>query len=544
MQGFRKTFVGLLALCAILSGSGAAFAAGATSVSVEDAIAETAVYLQKTVDNPGVGAVGGEWAVIGLARSDREVAQNFFDAYYENVTACVREKSGVLSSTRYTEYSRVILALTSVGKDPTDVGGYNLLEKLGDYNRVVRQGITGPIFALIALDSGNYTIPVCKDAQVQTMRALLVDKIISQQLPDGGFSLTGTTSDPDITAMALQALVPYREQDDVKASVEKAVDCLSDLQKSDGGYSGDEASGAESGAQVIVALTALGIDPGKDSRFLKGGSSVIDNLMTFYISGGGFRHAQADKSADGMATEQGFYGLVAYERFLSGENALYAMGDAADLVSGQNDTPSGLPGKNPDVKETAVLFPNKTFEDVSGDTAREAIEALASRGIVSGVGDTNFEPGRTMTRAEFAAAVVRALGLTPVSNTVFADVSETSWYAPYAGTANTYGIVTGTSVTEFSPCDTITREQAAVMIFRAAKLCGMDAEMTDSEIRDTLAQFSDYTKSSGWASGALAFCYGQGILSESAINIEPKEGIKRAEVAEMIYIMLQSAKLI
>ena len=84
---------------------------------------------------------------------------------------------------------------------------------------------------------------------------------------------------------------------------------------------------SESCAQVIVALTALGIDPAADSRFVKNGASPLDGLCAFACEGGGFRHSEEQAEPDGMATEQGFYALAAYDRFWQGMTSLFDMTD-------------------------------------------------------------------------------------------------------------------------------------------------------------------------------------------------------------------------
>ena len=82
------------------------------------------------------------------------------------------------------------------------------------------------------------------------------------------------------------------------------------------------------------------------------------------------------------------------------------------------------------------------------------------------------------------------------------------------------------------------------MVANAAKLCGMNTTRGEVEIRDTLAQFGDYRSVEGWASGAFAFCYDEGILDDSEFEIEPLTSVKRCEVAEMIYRMLEKANLL
>ena len=278
---------------------------------------------------PEVGSVGGEWLVIGLARSGREVA----DEYYDNVVKFIRESINdkeQLDKNKSTENSRVILALTALGLDVTDVDGHNLLEGLTDMSFVTRQGVNGPIAALIAFDSNDYDIPGAAESTGQVTRERLIDYILRTKLSDGGWALTGTTSDADMTAMALIALAPYYDgNSEVKAAVDEALDCLSDMQLPTGGYMSGSAATAESCAQVIEALTALGIDPATDSRFIKNGMSVLDALLSFAVDGGGFRHIQ-NGDYDQMATEQGYCALTAYARFLGGQTSLYDMSDVKD----------------------------------------------------------------------------------------------------------------------------------------------------------------------------------------------------------------------
>lgn len=279
-----------------------------------------------TIKN-GELAFGSEWLVIALARSGRDVP----DSYYDSVVKAVQSAKGQLSDKKSTEYARTILALTAIGKDPADVGGYDLLAGLADMDDVTYQGINGAIFALLALDSGKYDVPAAAEGGTQTTRDGLVAYILAQQLSDGGWALSGTSADPDVTAMALQALAPYRTGDEtVDAAVDKGVQLLSDMQLSDGGYSSWGTLNSESCAQVLIALATLGIDPVSDSRFVKNGLTVLDALLAYAVSGG-FRHT-VDGEADAIATEQALCALTAYARLLDGKTALY---DMTDVLGGQ-----------------------------------------------------------------------------------------------------------------------------------------------------------------------------------------------------------------
>ena len=293
----------------------------------ETQLEKTAGYLQAQIAEPGTGSVGGDWLIFGLARSGVKVPQKYFDAYYENVEAAVREKNGVLSDRKYTEYSRTVLALTAIGKNPADVAGFDLLKPLADFEQVTRQGINGTIFALLALDSGNYEIPENPDAAVQATRQMYVDELLARALPDGGWTLTGGEPDVDITAMTLQALAKYRDQADVTAAVGRGLAVLSSLQEPDGGYVSWGSSNSESVAQVIVALTELGV-PLDDERFTKNGITVEDALLRFAQENGAFVHVRDGSGGDdGMATEQAFYALAAIHRAETGETTLYDMTD-------------------------------------------------------------------------------------------------------------------------------------------------------------------------------------------------------------------------
>lgn len=522
------------------------------NLDINNVLEDTAQYLYKTVMNPQVGSIGGEWAVLGLARSGYDVPEEYYQNYYKNVEEYVNACKGNLHNKKYTEYSRLIVALTSIGKNPGNVAGYNLLTPLGDYEKTIWQGMNGPIWALIALDSGNYNMPQNSNAKVQATREMYIERILNCQLSDGGWSLFGGTaaqesgdgiSDPDITGMALCALSKYQDDEKVKTAIEKALDCMSERQNENGGFSSWNTENSESCVQMIVALCELGI-PLTDTRFVKNGNTMLDSLLRFYVEGNGFLHTYDGSGSNLMSTEQAFYGIVAVKRATDGKNSLYRMSDAIHVSEMKNETTIGLPEKNPDIKKMNIVAPGKTFPDISAHLNQPAIEALASRGIINGKTEDRFEPDGTMTRAEFATIIARGLGLPQMSVANFKDVTANDWFYNYVGTAYNYGIIKGVSESEFNPNGTITREEAAVMVTRAAKLCGMDTEMGTLAVRDSLAQFIDYVKASDWSQSSLAFCFSEGILDDSVMDIKPKEAVTRAEIASMLYNMLFSAKLL
>lgn len=319
-----KKIIAML-LCFVIS---AGFNITSHGKEVEFAIAKSGNYLVETVKSPTFASVGGEWTVLGLARSDIAVPDGYFDTYYENLCNYLKACNGVIHRIKYTEYSRVIIALTAIGKDPSDVSGYNLLLPLSDFDKTVKQGINGPIWALIALDSGNYKISENKNVTNLATRRKYVDYILSKQMEDGTWSLSGEGTDADITAMALVALSKYKEYTPAETAIDRAILKMSELQNTSGGFMTDGTESVESTAQMLTALSELGISY-EDSRFTKNGNTLLTNLLSYMLPDGSFFHSEAKKESNLMATEQAFYALASAKRARDGENTLYNMSDIA-----------------------------------------------------------------------------------------------------------------------------------------------------------------------------------------------------------------------
>lgn len=310
--------------------------------NAENCYQTTGQYIQ-SLGTPGIGSIGGEWGVIGMSRSGLTVPglEEYYQKALDYIKQSIDPETMRLHSAKSTDNSRMILALTAIGKDATDIDGYNLVAGLSDLDYVTYQGNNGPIWALIALDSGNYP------ASGTATRQALIEKLLNVQTTDGGWAVTGSKADTDMTGMALQALAPYCESNEqVRAAVDKAIDRLSQMQQEDGSFCADYGDGnpiptSESIAQVITGLSALGIDPATDSRFVKSGGSALEALLRYYVDGGGFRHL-LDGERDGMATEQGYYALTAYFRFRSGAKRLYDMTDVLDKGGDPTDLPAQI----------------------------------------------------------------------------------------------------------------------------------------------------------------------------------------------------------
>ena len=295
----------------------------ASKSAAQTAYDRASTYLTAAVSAPRYGSLGGEWTVLALARGGADTETAYFTGYCAALEQTVRENKGVLSERKYTEYSRVILALSALGKDARDVAGYDLTLPLGDFEKTKAQGMNGAIYALLALDSRDYPMPQNAAASTQATRQLYVDAILAAQLADGGWSFMGEDADPDLTAMALQALAKYREQSSVQLAANRALVCLSAMQNADGGFSSWGSENAESCAQVLLALNALDLGT-DDSRFVKNGHSVLDALLTYQNADGGFCHERGGET-NLMASEQAACALASLVRAERGESGLYRM---------------------------------------------------------------------------------------------------------------------------------------------------------------------------------------------------------------------------
>jgi hypothetical protein len=193
-----------------------------------------------------------------------------------------------------------------------------------------------------------------------------------------------------------------------------------------------------------------------------------------------------------------------------------------------------------------VIYNPVEFADVTTHWAKDAINNMGSRLVVTGIGNNNFAPDRDITRAEFAAVIVRALGLEPgLGKSAFTDVKPTDWFAGYVETAVSYGLITGYDNGAFGPGDKITREQAMTVVARAMKLTGLKVSLSSGEAAALLGAFADGGSVSGYASDGMASCLKSGVLTgKDGSELAAKDNITRAEVAVIIERLLKLSGLI
>lgn len=183
---------------------------------------------------------------------------------------------------------------------------------------------------------------------------------------------------------------------------------------------------------------------------------------------------------------------------------------------------------------------------MTNNWAKDAINDMGSRMIVTGVREDIFEPNRSITRAEFSAMVVRGLGIVPITGeNSFIDVNKSDWFADYIYTDHEYQLIEGYSDAEFAPMDTITREQAMTIIAKAMKITGINPDLLPDQVDTLIGQYKDDSSISSYARDHIAAGLAMGIMNgRTTTTIQPKDQITRAEVATLLQKLLKKSNLI
>lgn len=259
--------------------------------------------------------VDNYYAAIGLRQTGKDIPQSYLDGIKQQL----KDNNGQFRNV--TDYEKLAIGITAAGKDATNFAGFNLIKDIYTNERMTNQGTNGPIFALLALDSGDYKVPV----DAKWTRKKLVNYLLEHR-HEGAWGLTDNDQSVDITAMAVAALAPYKKDAKVSRAVDEAVRWLSKQQNKLGGFDSEYNGGvsSESAAQVIIGLTAVGVDPtGED--FTKSGNDLLNHLLQFQQSDGGFAHILSDKESNPLSTPQALVALAAYQNYEEGKGSVYQL---------------------------------------------------------------------------------------------------------------------------------------------------------------------------------------------------------------------------
>lgn len=256
-----------------------------------------------------------DWTVFAMARNGFTGYNTEYKAYIGNA---VRENA---DSLYLNDYARISLAVMSVGMDATDIGGKSLIDSI-EKTDFTKEAFTGSLaYALIALDSAN--------SGNGGARKAIKDILIGAQREDGGFNSYVTADDAsywtvsgetDSTGIVLQALASYKDEEEVKKVIGKALDFIKKEQMDDGGFGAWGTGSAESTSMILAGLCAIGENPDK---FIKNGKTIAEALPAYVNEDGGGKCW--DGSSNIMTSYQMLMGLSAYDRFKSGKTGLFDM---------------------------------------------------------------------------------------------------------------------------------------------------------------------------------------------------------------------------
>ena len=323
--------------------------------------------------------VTGDWYVFGLK-------QYGFRHDYSGFSAALKRFADNNEVESPVTDERIALLFACLGAEP----GY--IAEVMD-SAIGQLGVMSYVYGLHLLNNG-YT-------SRHTTASAVVNALLDKQLADGGWAVMGEYGDVDVTAMTLAALAPHAASDAaVRRAADQAVAFLSSRQLENGGFKTYGQESPESAAQVIVALTSLGIDPLTDGDFVKGGHTAFDAMLSFRLSDGSFEHVHG-KGGNHTATVQAFYSSVALYRFLNGQPGLYMLSagesPAPDPTTRQAAAPQTAPAA-PTAKQAepaATQAPSVTAAPQSATTGSATTATAAT--TAAGTTTATTEPGEAIS---------------------------------------------------------------------------------------------------------------------------------------------------
>lgn len=269
---------------------------------------------------PETAGGNAEWYVIALSRMGEYDLSPYEKAMSKYLTDNV-----VRAAVTRQKYALSLMAADSRNEYISSV----LDDSVGE------QGVMSFVFALHLLNNNCPSEKLSKED--------VTNELLSLQLEDGGWAITGDAGDADVTAMALQALAPNYEKSEVGKAIEAGLEFLAEKQQPDGGYKSYGVANPESSAQVMIALSSLGIDCASDSRFIKNGQTLFDAIRQYRLPDGSFSHTSGGESNEN-ATSQVFLAMVSYLRLMEGKGPIYVFEDYSS--SEKDEVSETLPGED------------------------------------------------------------------------------------------------------------------------------------------------------------------------------------------------------
>ncbi len=273
--------------------------------------------------------------------------------------------------------------------------------------------------------------------------------------------------------------------------------------------------------------------------------SVYNEVYGDFLTNSGF-WALPEASRNGVLI------TIANDDFSSADEIKSAVTNAISTIQQQNVTPSTghgggggssfapiriSPQPNKTEQDNEEIIEKNEFVDIKEyGWAKDAIEALAAKGIVSGVGANKFLPGKYISREEWVAMLMNASGIkVEHDDSHFTDVKTDMWYVDYVVTAYKLGIINGKTDNLFGINENITRQDLAVMLNNTISHLGLTLPNNKSVTLADEDEISDYAKE------AVANLCSYGVISgKENGNFAPKDFATRAEAARMLYEYMRS----
>lgn len=432
------------------------------------------------------------WVIMALAAASQDVNSKGWSPQNNSPVQFLKANSKSMKTLG--DYSRTLMALKAAGQS-NELQGVDLAQKISSLQQANGQFsfaeqadqklVNYHMWAILALASSNTEIRDKEGA-----KKWLTDC----QNKDGGFGWqAGVDSDPDDTAIAVQALVCLGENPKISPTIQNALAYLKSCQHTDGGFGLDQQSNAATDSWTIQGLIAAGEAPSAD-KWQVSGKDVYSHLRSLQKEDGSFYWKSKVLSSPAFMTA---YSLTA----LTGKTYPIKM---TTLPQGKNQAFSDLP---------------------SNHWAYQSITDLVKEGIVAGYPDGTFKPLKDVSRAEFVKLLMAALKNqgTSVSDAYFKDVSKSHWAAPYIYAAAQKGYVQGNGNHLFSPNTVITGAELAAIIVRALPSEPVDKSSSTGSL---------------WYSGSVETAKDKGLLYP---DFDTNQKVNRAQCAysiEKIRILL------
>lgn len=351
--------------------------------------------------------INGAWNLYTLARAGKSITIQEANKYYDAVVEA--SKNWTVEGTKPTDMEKAALVLSLINRDITNVDGVNIVQLIYNSEKL-SDGANELAYALLALDARNTVIP----SDAKWSREKIIAELKKFQNEDGGIGWTKGSSDVDTTAMVLQALGRYQDNEAAKEIIEKALTYIES--KADANY---DYGNANTTAMVVLALTSLN----KDVTTTIGTKykNTLTALMSYYSEDdGAFVYLKGGK-VNQYATIQAVWALTSYKLYTEGKDGYWNLNNVKIKYECEDEYYASLVTE----KIAAIGTVTEESEDAIKE-ARAAYDALTSaqKKLV-----TNYD---VLDEAELQLEIIKGTAVTTKFSLVGDDVHGSSGHVSYS----------------------------------------------------------------------------------------------------------------